>query len=358
MKTKEEAIQEIEIIKKKFLSFLAKEKLEIKKKKVQIDEIEGEMNKPGFWDDAKKAKNLSEQLNEMKDEVEPLERIAKDLEELEETKPILDDESIKEEVFKKIKSLKAKIKDQKANLKDKNIQKHAKNNALMQLSSGAGGVDAKDWTEMLLRMYLRFAKEIGLEAIILEKSQNDEAGINGVFIKFKGTGAYAKLYKENGVHRLVRLSPFNANNLRQTSFAKVEVIPEIAEPQIDINENDLKIETFRASGAGGQHVNTTDSAVRITHLPTQTTVICQNERSQLKNRDIAKKALFSKLEFLNEEKKREKEKELKGEYKKAEWGNQVRSYILHPYKMVKNHQSKKKSSKVEDVLSGNLSLIQ
>ncbi|MBD3300253.1 MAG: PCRF domain-containing protein [Candidatus Moranbacteria bacterium] len=258
------------------------------------------------------------------------------------------------EILEKIKIQFHKFKKE---IKHKQKNKYASNDALLQLSSGAGGLDAKDWTEILLRMYLKFAEKENLKSEILSIAKNEEAGINSATIRFQGPDAYAKLYKENGVHRLVRLSPFNANNLRQTSFAKVEVIPQIENPPINLEDKDIKIDTFKAGGAGGQHVNTTDSAVRVTHLPTGLSVVCQNERSQLQNKETARKILLSKLIFQKEEELKQQEKKLKGEYKEPQWGNQIRSYVLHPYKMVKNHLNNEKINKVEEILNGNLNLI-
>lgn len=228
-------------------------------------------------------------------------------------------------------------------------------NALLAVHSGAGGTESQDWSQILLRMYLRWAERRGFEAVVLDLSPGEEAGVKSALIAVKGTYAYGYLKAEHGVHRLVRLSPFDADHARHTSFALVEVIPEVeSEVEVSINPEELKLETFRASGPGGQHMQKTSTAVRITHLPTGLVASCQNERSQLRNKETALRILRSRLLELELERKAEEQARLKGEHISAGWGNQIRSYVLHPYKMVKDHRTGYETSDAAAVLDGEL----
>jgi len=226
--------------------------------------------------------------------------------------------------------------------------------AIITINAGAGGVDAQDWAQMLERMYLRFAEKSNYQTSYLSRTPGNEAGIKSATFKFVGPFAYGYLKEEAGVHRLVRLSEFDSDHARHTSFAMVEVLPEIIHPKVSINESELRVETFRASGHGGQSVNTTDSAVRIIHLATGLTAICQNERSQLQNKNQAMAVLLSKLEKYQSAKRDDERQALKGEYTAAAWGNQIRSYVLHPYKMVKDHRTEYESHDPQDILDGDL----
>jgi peptide chain release factor 2 len=314
-----------------------------------LEKISAEQN---FWNDSQKAAEIMKELENLKTVVEKLENIDSKAKYISELLEISDSESEKE-IQKEISILEKDV--EQLELQTLLGGEYDQNDAILAIHSGAGGVDAQDWAEMLLRMYLRYAEKNNLKARVLDESKGEEAGIKSVTIEVEGIHAYGYLKGEAGVHRLVRLSPFNSDNLRQTSFALVEILPVIGEiKEVVINPDDLKIDTFRSSGAGGQSVNKTSSAVRITHMPSGIIVNCQNERSQAQNKEKAMKILKAKLhqKFLED---REKEKQkLRGEHKSAEWGNQIRSYVLHPYKMVKDHRTKFETTDAEKVLEGNL----
>ena len=234
-------------------------------------------------------------------------------------------------------------------------EKYDQCNAILTINSGAGGTEACDWSEMLYRMYDRWANMNGFDVEVLDSLAGDEAGIKSITLNIKGEYAYGYLKGEKGVHRLVRISPFDSNKRRHTSFAAINVIPEIEDDvEISIKSDDLKIDTYRSSGAGGQHVNTTDSAVRITHLPTKIVVTCQKERSQIQNRETAMKILKSKLLELEMEKRESEISEIQGQQSKIEWGSQIRSYVFQPYKMVKDHRTKAEEGNVEKVMDGDI----
>ena len=268
----------------------------------------------------------------------------------------LEDEEEAQDIVKSFQSLQEQLEDLKLGmlLGDK----FDGNDAILSVHAGTGGVDAMDWAEMLERMYLRYCEKKGFKARVVDLQDDTEAGIKSATIVVSGENAYGYLKCEHGVHRLVRISPFNAAGKRQTSFAAIEVVPEMGdELQVVIDPNDLRIDTYRSSGAGGQHVNTTDSAIRITHLPTNTVVTCQNERSQLRNKEMAMKILTAKLAQLAEKEHKENLNELKGEMGLVTWGAQIRSYVFQPYTMVKDHRTGAETGNISAVMDGDLDLF-
>jgi peptide chain release factor 2 len=265
----------------------------------------------------------------------------------------LGDESLKDELKKEVTSLQEEIERREFNAMLSG--EYDQGDALLAIHAGAGGNDAQDWAEMVQRMYLRWAEKRGFETDILDLTPGEEAGIKSTTISIRGPYAYGYLRAEKGVHRLVRISPFDSSSRRHTSFILVEVLPQVEdEGVISLNPNDLRIDTFRSAGAGGQSVQKNDTAVRITHLPTGIVASCQNERSQTQNREMAMKVLMGRLLDLKQREQKEKIEELRGEYQKAEWGSQIRSYVLHPYHLVKDHRTEFEVGSTEGVLNGNL----
>lgn len=324
--------------------------------KSEIKTLEFEASQPDFWDDQDRAKEVSQKLNNLKEEVEKWESIQKEAEELLSVCKLAQkegDETLRDEMAEKIKAIDKKY--EKLEFFLLMSGKYDRESAIMAIHSGTGGREAQDWAEMLMRMFFRFCEKRGWTARILDESRGSEGGLKSVTFSVKGPWAYGYLKSEAGVHRLVRISPFDAEKMRHTSFALVEVLPELPESvDIKIDPKDLRVDTYCASGHGGQSVNTTYSAVRIVHEPTKITVSCQNERSQQQNKETAMKILKTRLHQLEQEKKREKKEALRGEYAAAEWGNQIRSYVLHPYKMVKDHRTKHETADAEGVLDGDL----
>lgn len=330
---------------------IAYKQLQIDSKVAQAAAIEAEMAAPEIWNNPSFAQEKSKQLAALNSMVEPwltLRAQVADISELME----LGDDSLQTEFEGQIAAMENEFAERKKELLFSG--QYDDHNAIIRLSAGAGGTDAQDWTEMLERMYLRWAEKAGMTATIVERSAADEAGIKSSVIEVTGPYAYGKLRSENGVHRLVRLSPFNSDNLRQTSFALVEILPQIDTPdEVQIDDKDLKIDVYRAGGHGGQSVNTTDSAVRITHVPTNIVVAIQNERSQLQNKETAMKILRSKLAQLQLEQHAESITDLQaGE--SASWGSQIRNYVLHPYTMVKDTRTKYEERDASGVLDGKI----
>lgn len=328
------------------------ELLKIEDLKKKMEQLGEEMNRPDFWNTPENAQTISQDYQDIKKEVEKwseLEKRANDLIELAESP----DESLKNEIETEIEKLEKEYSNYEFYLLLNG--QYDKNNAIIAIHAGSGGTEAQDWAAMLLRMILRFCEKQGWQTRIIDESPGAEAGYKSIMFEVKGRYAYGYLKSEHGTHRLVRISPFDAEKMRHTSFALVEVLPELSdEIKIEIEPKDLRIDTFMSSGKGGQSVNTTYSAVRIVHIPTGITVSCQNERSQQQNKETALKILKSKLQRLEEEKQAKERQELRGEYKSAEWGNQIRSYVLHPYHLVKDHRTEFESTDPESVLEGEL----
>jgi len=327
--------------------------LDLPEKKKRVEELEKESTQPDFWKDNLRASKIMKELEELRKEIEELSQAETETSELLEiAKIIYEGDKEEKELELKIEKLEKEI--NALEFKTLFSGKYDRNDAIISIYSGAGGVDAQDWAEMLFRMYLKWAERNNLKARIIDESRGQEAGIKNATVELSGAYIYGNLRSENGVHRLVRLSPYNADNLRQTSFALVDVMPVIEEdiPEVVIEPKDLRIDVYRSSGPGGQGVNTTDSAVRITHIPTGIVVACQNERSQMQNREEALKILKAKLHKKYLEERESEKKEIRGEMASAEWGSQIRSYVLHPYKMVKDHRTKLETSDPEAVLNG------
>lgn len=317
------------------------------------------MSNPTFWDDKEQADLTLKDISELKNLTQDIKKIK------EETQNNLDliELLLVEKDDELIHNLEEEIKKQTDKLEKLSILlllngPYDKNNCTLEVHSGAGGTEACDWAAMLYRMYLRYCEKHNYKVTVIDYQEGEEVGIKSATLEIKGTNAYGYLKGEKGVHRLVRLSPFDAANKRHTSFASIDIIPEFDNTiNVSINEKDLKIDVYRSSGKGGQGVNTTDSAVRITHLPTKTVVTCQNERSQIQNKETAMKMLKAKLYLIEQEKKNKELNDLKGTYQNIEFGSQIRSYVMHPYSMVKDHRTNTETSNVSKVLDGNLDLF-
>lgn len=328
--------------------------LDLTEKESEHDVLQEQTQKTDFWQDQENAKLVLEKISGLKNIIEPWRKLQAEINELSEIFEETDEEdgTMLLEIEKKLVELENEL--SKKETETYFSGKYDNLAAVLSIYSGAGGVDAQDWAEMLLSMFMKYFGTKNLSPTIIHLTPGSEAGIKSATIEVRGPFAYGTLRSERGVHRLVRISPYDADKARHTSFALVEVIPEIEATDISIPESELKIDTFRASGHGGQSVNTTDSAVRITHLPTGATVSVQNERSQLQNREKAMKILKARIAAIRESEREKELKVIRGESLSAEWGSQIRSYVLHPYTMVKDHRTGVETADVQGVLGGNL----
>jgi peptide chain release factor 2 len=320
----------------------------------EAGELGGEMSRPGFWDDVDEARAVSARFSRVQGRIELLEGLRGSLNDSEELLELAEEDGeLLLEVEEELRRVERVLEEQEvARLFS---GEYDEGDAILTINSGAGGVDSQDWAEMLARMYRRWAERRGFDLEVIEYTEGEEAGIKSATFTVSGEYAFGILSAERGVHRLVRISPFDAGARRHTSFASVAVAPVVGEAvEVEIEEKDLKVDTYRASGAGGQHVNKTDSAVRITHLPTGIVAQCQNERSQHQNREVAMRVLRARLFELEREKREQEIAAQSGEKTEIEWGSQIRSYVLHPYKLVKDHRTGEETANVDRVLDGDL----
>lgn len=350
----ENLLKNLEELREKIISVFTM--LDIEGKRVKLVELKNDSSQPEFWSDRERAIEISKKIEELETEVNTWDALLKDVRDLEEFIAVAD----KEKDFSVYDDAQAKYGELSKKLESLEFfvlfsDKYDRSNAILSIHAGTGGVDAQDWAEILERMYLRFAEKQKWKTEIIDRTLGNEAGIKNAVYKINGAWSYGFLKSENGVHRLVRISPFDAEAMRHTSFALVEIIPELPETEdINIKEEDIRIDVFRSSGPGGQSVNTTDSAVRIVHKPTNMSVTCQSERSQHQNKENALKILKSKLYKLQEEEKEKEKLKMRGEALKAEWGKQIRSYVMQPYKMVKDHRTNFETQDIDAVLNGDL----
>ena len=330
--------------------------LDLDNKERKIEELSGLLESPGFWDNAERATKATRELNELKQSVEgyrKLERQYDDILTLIEMGYEENDPEMVPEILEELEDFTTTLDDLR--LETLLSGPYDKENAIITLHAGAGGTESCDWASMLYRMYLKYAQKKGYTVETLDYLDGDEAGIKAVTFQVSGTNAYGHLKSEHGVHRLVRLSPFNANNKRQTSFVSCDVMPDIEDDlDVEINEKDLRIDTYHSSGAGGQHINKTSSAIRITHLPTGIVVQCQNERSQFQNKDKAMQMLKARLYLLKQQEAENKTSDIRGEVRGIDFGSQIRSYVLQPYTMVKDTRTGVEVGNAQSVLDGNL----
>ncbi|MEJ2446861.1 MAG: peptide chain release factor 2 [Anaerolineales bacterium] len=328
------------------------ERLDVPKKTIQLKQLQKESQDPDLWDNQDRARKVMKTISFLESELAGWAKLQSRLADAQEL-VAMEDESLEDELSREVLAIQTEI--EKREFVAMLSGEYDRGDALLAIHAGAGGNDAQDWAEMVQRMYLRWAENRGFETEVIDLTPGEEAGIKSATISISGPYAYGYLRSEKGVHRLVRISPFDSSNRRHTSFVLVEVLPDVDDNEsIEINSNDLRIDTFRSAGAGGQSVQKNDTAVRITHIPTGIVASCQNERSQTQNREMAMKVLRSRLLALKQQEHKEKIEELRGEYQKAEWGSQIRSYVLHPYHMVKDHRTDFEMGNTEAVLDGDL----
>jgi peptide chain release factor 2 len=327
-------------------------RLKIVDEEAQARELRAKTLEPDFWNDTEAAQRISQQLAELDKHIAEWRGLQQRIIDAQEM-VALGDAGLADEIAKDVTAIEHEVKTKQFELQLGGP--YDKNNAVVSIYAGTGGTDAQDWAQMLVRMYIRYCEKAGWRVAVLQESPGEEAGIKSVTLEVTGRYAYGKLKGEKGVHRLVRLSPFNSDNLRQTSFALVDVAPELAtDTELEIDEKDLRIDVYRSGGNGGQSVNTTDSAVRITHIPTNIVVAIQNERSQLQNKLKAMAVLRGKLTALMLSQQKQELKDITGENQSAAWGNQIRSYVLHPYNKVKDHRTDFETSDTKGVLDGDI----
>ncbi|MCT6795520.1 peptide chain release factor 2 [Blautia hydrogenotrophica] len=336
-----------------------RDSLDLANKEKRIEELEREMEAPDFWDDAEESQKKMKELKYMKDDLQTYENLRTQMEDME-TLIEMGYEENDPDLIPEIQEMLDEFQKSFDDIRVKTLLsgEYDSNDAIVTLHAGAGGTESCDWASMLYRMYTRWADKKGFSLEVLDYLDGDEAGIKSVTFEVRGENAYGYLKSEKGVHRLVRISPFNAAGKRQTSFVSCDVMPDIEEDvDVEIRDDDIRVDTYRSSGAGGQHINKTSSAIRITHLPTGIVVQCQNERSQHMNKDKAMQMLKAKLYLLKQQENEEKLSGIRGEVTEIGWGNQIRSYVMQPYTMVKDHRTSEETGNVDSVMDGNIDLF-